>query len=259
MNGRITPSELMFRFSLTSLLLVLFLVSPGTSQNSAPQKQKKAKSQRVKIDHPSTSSTEPWGPRAEVDPPVPLRPEQMPPVQPRVSYRDGLLTVEAPNSSLASVITAIDNKTGIAFEGLQAASERVAVRTGPAPVGEVLTELLRGSRFDYMIIGREDNPNIVQRVVLTPRGSAASPSAVANTPQNSNQRQVEEEEVTGEPAPVQSTRQDLQLRPPQPPLVRQQQSNGSARTPEQMLEEMRQQDLQRRQQQQKNKPDDPPL
>ena len=259
MNGRITPSELMFRFSLTSLLLVLFLVSPGTSQNSAPHKQKKARSHQVKVDHPSTPGTEPWGPHPEVDPPVPLRPEQMPAVQPRVSYSDGLLTVEAPNSSLGSIITAIHNKTGITFEGFQGTSERVAVRTGPAPVGEVLTELLRGSRFDYMIIGREDNPNIVQRVVLTPRGGAASPSAVANTPQNSNQRQVEEEEVTGEPVPVQSTRQDQQLRPPQPPLVRQQPGNGAMRTPEQMLEEMRQQDLQRRQQQQKNKPDEPPL
>jgi hypothetical protein len=248
----------MFHFSLTSLVIALFLVCPGLSQNHAPQK--KASAHRVKVDHPSKPSNEPWGPHAEVDPPAPLLPFQQPAVQPRVSYRDGLLTIEALNCSLASVITAIHNKTGIAFEGLQGAADRVAVRTGPAPVGEVLTELLRGSQFDYMIIGREDSPNIVQRVILTPKGSAGAAAGVANIPQNANQQQVDEEEVVGEPVTVQSTREDQQLRPPPPPLVRQQQSNGSMRTPEQMLEEMRQQDLQRRQQQQKtNKPDDPPL
>jgi len=186
----------------------------------------------------------------------------MPAVQPHVSYRDGLLTVEAPNCSLASVITAIHNKTGIAFEGLQGASERVAVRTGPAPVGEVLTELLRGSQFDYMIIGREDSPNIVQRVVLTQRGNAGSAAGTANTLRNAVQPQAEEEVVNGDPdpQPVQNVRSDQQLRPLQPPLVRSQpQSNGATRTPEQMLEEMRQKDLQRRQQQRNAKPDDPPL
>src|SRR5258708_12348266 len=92
----------MLRFSLTSLLLVLFLVCQGTSQNPAPRK--KARSHRTQVDHPSTPATEPWGPRAEVDPPVPLRPEQMPAVQPHVSYRNALLPVHTPNCPLASAI-----------------------------------------------------------------------------------------------------------------------------------------------------------
>src|SRR5258708_32882540 len=99
----------MLRFSLTSLLLVLFLVCQGTSQNPAPRK--KARSHRTQVDHPSTPATEPWVPRAEVDPPVPLRPVQMPAVQQHLSYRDGLIKEEAPNCSLACVITSILTNT----------------------------------------------------------------------------------------------------------------------------------------------------
>src|SRR5690349_10285282 len=36
-----------------------------------------------------------------------------PPVAPVVTYRDGLLSVQALNSNLSSVVTAIRNKTGI--------------------------------------------------------------------------------------------------------------------------------------------------
>src|SRR4051812_18976281 len=42
-----------------------------------------------------------------------------PPVAPVVTYRDGLLSVQALNSNLSSVVTAIRNKTGIEFEGAE--------------------------------------------------------------------------------------------------------------------------------------------
>jgi hypothetical protein len=178
-------------------------------------------------------------------------------VQPQVSYRDGLLTIEAPNSSLGSVLTAIHNKTGIQFEGVQPGPERVAVRTGPAPVDEVLLELLHGSRFDYIMVGREDNPNIVQRVILTLRsGGGVQP---ANIGQNRPvQPEVEQEEESGDPPPIRQQAQPGQPVVAQPPLVQNQQQ-PAVRTPQQMLEEMQQRQLQRRQQQQQQKPDDPPL
>src|SRR5258708_5446971 len=46
-----------------------------------------------------------------------LLPPVGPSTPPVVTYRDGLLTVQALNSTLGSVLTAIRNKTGIEFEG----------------------------------------------------------------------------------------------------------------------------------------------
>ncbi len=203
----------------------------------------------MSTDKPSTPSTTPIGPPAK-EPEPQKTPEEMTALQPRVSYRDGLLTIEAPNSSLGSVLTAIHNKTGIQFEGAPGGSERVAIHTGPAPVDDVLIELLHGSRFDYVVIGREDNPSIVQRVILTLRsGGGAMP---ANLGQNRPiQPEVQEEEEGGDPPPL---KQAVPVQ--QPPLV---QPQGPVRTQEQMLEDLRRRDALRRRQQQQQKPDDPPL
>src|SRR5262249_33265205 len=72
-------------------------------------------------------------------------PTDQPPTPPQVTFRDGLLTVQAVNSTLSGLLTAIRNKTGIQFEGLEGGSERVAVVMGPAPEGEVLAAILSGS------------------------------------------------------------------------------------------------------------------
>src|SRR5260370_21304668 len=55
-----------------------------------------------------------------------------PPTPPQVTYRDGQLTVQALNSTLGTVLTAIRNKTGIQFEGLGSGSVRVVIFLVPA-------------------------------------------------------------------------------------------------------------------------------
>src|SRR5215469_7242564 len=104
--------------------------------------------------------------------PVPVRPVDAPPVPPEVTFRDGMITLTAPNSSLASVLSAIRSKTGIEFEGADlGAADRLALSIGPAPEADVLSAIFDGSRFDYLALGRPDNPAIVQRVILSPKGS----------------------------------------------------------------------------------------
>src|SRR5882672_1770546 len=77
--------------------------------------------------------------------PAALLPPTAPPVPPVVTYRDGLLTVQAANSTLGSVLTAIRNKTGIEFEGGEGAQDLVAISLGPAPEGEILSAIFTGS------------------------------------------------------------------------------------------------------------------
>ncbi|HEX4606225.1 MAG TPA: hypothetical protein VH724_19650, partial [Candidatus Angelobacter sp.] len=73
-----------------------------------------------------------------------------PAVAPVVTYRDGMLTVQAVNSNLSSVVSAIRNKAGIEFEGAENVSERVALSLGPAPEGEVLAAIFSGSKYDFV-------------------------------------------------------------------------------------------------------------
>ena len=174
-----------------------------------------------------------------------------PPVAPVVTYRDGLLSVQALNSNLSSVVTAIRNKTGIEFEGAEGISERVAIALGPAPEGDVLAAIFAGSKYDFLAIGRADSPTIVQKVILTVKNNPGAAGAEAQQhPPAANQgeeEEVPEEQVNaGEP-------QDTPVQPPvpQPPPQAENQPNQQPKSPEQLLQEL--QEMRR----QKGSPEDP--
>jgi hypothetical protein len=162
-----------------------------------------------------------------------------PAVAPVVTFRDGLLTVQAMNSNLSSVVTAIRNKTGIEFEGAENVSERVAISMGPAPEGDVLAAIFSGSKYDFLAIGRPDSPSIVQRVILTVRNK---PGAVAEAPvQPAVANKGDEEEVPDEQ--VNGNGGDPQDTPVQPIPVPQAETpppNQQPKSPEQLLQELQQ-------------------
>lgn len=173
--------------------------------------------------------------RVMIGPPAPVAPtpEQMPPSAPTITYQDGLLSVESTNSKLSDILSGIRARTGIQFEGAVASSDRVAGKFGPAPANEVLTSLFQGSRFDYVIVGSAENPDAVQRVILTPTGGTATASS-ANQPATAAQ-QPSGDEDEAEETPVQT----------QPPPMPQQTGQISPpatgpKTTEQLLEELKQ-------------------
>jgi len=65
------------------------------------------------------------------------------------------------------VLRAIANKTGAAIDVPDNANERVVSQLGPAPARDVMASLLNGSHFNYVMVGSENDPNSVVRVVLT--------------------------------------------------------------------------------------------
>jgi hypothetical protein len=142
-----------------------------------------------------------------------------------------MLTVEALNVSLSDVLNAVRNKTGIEFEGIDRASEPVAVVIGPAPEGEAIAAILAGSRFDFIIIGRPDSPGVIQRVILSPKGAPAAiaartPQPKAAEPDDDNS----DDQATEEP-------QDTAMAPPAAPTATPPQQ--APKTPEQLMEEIR--------------------
>ncbi|MGH9636896.1 MAG: hypothetical protein ACRD72_18860 [Candidatus Angelobacter sp.] len=182
-----------------------------------------------------------------------VQPSSMaPPVAPVVTYRDGLLSVQALNSNLSSVVTAIRNKTGIEFEGAEGISERVALALGPAPEGDVLAAIFAGSKYDFLAIGRADSPTIVQKVILTVKHGPGAGAEAQAQPQPPAANQGEEEEVPEE-QPNAGEPQDTPVQPPvpQPPPQAETPPNQQPKTPEQLLQEL--QEMRR----QKGSPEDP--
>ena len=165
-----------------------------------------------------------------------------PAVPPVVTYRDGLLTVQALNSNLSSVVTAIRNKTGIEFEGAENISERVAISLGPAPEGDVLSAIFSGSKYDFVALGRPDSPSIVQRVILTVKNKPGAPAEAQAQARPAQQGEGEEEEVPEE-QPNGGDPQDTPVQAPpvpqQPPPQAENQPQ-QPKSPEQLLQELQQ-------------------
>jgi hypothetical protein len=114
-----------------------------------------------------------------------------PPAKPasrvEVEFRNGKLSIWADKATLADVLYQVHRKTGADIPiPAGAEQEPVVVQLGPAPAREVLASLLNGSRFNFIMVGAEDDPAQLRSLLLSlkpgtvPQGSAyPSPSPVA--------------------------------------------------------------------------------
>jgi len=108
----------------------------------------------------------------------------------QVSYRDGLLGIRANKATLSEVLFAVQQRTGADISiAAGAEQERVVAEIDPAPAPEVLARLLNGSRFNFLILSAADNPNQLDRVILTTRTDGGP----APLPQVQNDEPVEDE------------------------------------------------------------------
>jgi hypothetical protein len=124
----------------------------------------------------------PEPPQVASAPPPPPTLQQMPPSPPEVQYRDGLLTVSAKNSTLLDVLNAIRAQSGATMTLPPAGlSDRLFVQAGPAPARDVLSKLLSGTNFDYILVGSPQDPNALQQVIVTARQPGG---AIAQGPVN---------------------------------------------------------------------------
>jgi len=116
-------------------------------------------------------------------PPTPLTPEQMPAAPPQVTYRNGLLSIVATNSTLSDILHAVATRTGATVDApAQLTGERVAARIGPGTPREVLADLLTGPRFDYILVGADGDPNAVRSIILSANRSSPSAGAAMAQP-----------------------------------------------------------------------------
>lgn len=116
-----------------------------------------------------------------LEPAVAPAPEPPPTHPPVITWDGKLLTVDADNSTLTDILVAVREKTGASMEfPPSVASERVALRIGPAPVRDVLSALLYGTNFDYIIETDDNNADVLKNLVVTARGIMSDDAVAAS-------------------------------------------------------------------------------
>jgi hypothetical protein len=234
---------------LASILPLLLTLQAASAQQAAAQPAAhKAAARKGK------KKAAPEPPPAPAPPPLPPTLEQMPALPPQVHYSNGQLTIVAENSSLADILRAVRTQTRAEVEIPSNANERVVGHFGPGPARDVLTALLHGVNFNYVMVGSPAHPDGVDRLILTSK-SIGTPEpgtamvAAPSPPQANNEGPGEEAatpspdaEASAEDAPENATNGEA---PPPTPDGQQQ-----VKTPEQLLRELQQQQLLQQQQQQ---------
>lgn len=96
---------------------------------------------------------------------------------PLVAYQGGQLTIDAENCTLAAVLQLVAEKTGAVIEVPPGSGlDRIVEHAGPGPANDVLTQLLNGSTFNFIIVDSPQYPDEPVQVLLSvKRGSSDIP------------------------------------------------------------------------------------
>jgi hypothetical protein len=216
-------------------------------QANAPKKKPHAsmrKTKKASAKKPSPVAAQPAARPvpAQIVPPVPATLMNSAPVNPNVTMSNGLLTIDAPNSTLSDVLRGVHNATGAEIEGTSP-SERVAVRLGPGDPRQVIAALLEGTPYDYLILGSQQRPYAVTRIVLTQSsGGASAQNGPAYRPQPPMaQPAADEDSSRGEDTATQpadeNQAEQTQPAPAQPEPNAPNAQNG-AKTPEELFKQL---------------------
>jgi len=232
---------------LTTLSGVLCAGSAPAQQKHTPHKKHPAATAKAATPEPAP---------APAPPPPPPTLEQMPASPPQVVYRDDKLTIIAGNSTLGDILREVAHQTGAQIDVPAGASERVVMHLGPGPARQVLSQLLDGSRFNYVLLGSVADPGGVKQIILSVKPAAPAPgTAVANqssfSPGNSAQFSAQNQGDDADSSDDDDSDTSDSDNPPetQPAQPQPQQPQAPAvKTPQQMLEELQRQ-LQQQQQQ----------
>jgi AMIN domain len=131
-----------------------------------------------------------------------------------VSFQAGLLTISSNKASLSEILFAVHQRTGaeIAIPA-GAEQEQVVADLGPATAPEVLSHLLNGSKFNFLILSSATDPSLLDRVILSERPEGAM-AASRPLPQIQTQEDVDNDPGRGAPPPPVDPGNQPQPNPP---------------------------------------------
>jgi hypothetical protein len=115
--------------------------------------------------------------KAEAAPAYPVPPAQQPAHPATVTFQGGELHVQANNSSLSAIFEQISRETGLTVDGMSS-DARLYGEYGPGPVAGIVSKLLEGSRYNYILVGVGSN-GVPKKLMLTPVGATMNSGAMA--------------------------------------------------------------------------------
>jgi hypothetical protein len=177
-------------------------------------------------------------------PEMPKWPANEAPSQPTVTWNSQGLRIQASNSSLSQILNAVSTQTGAKVEGVSG-DERVFGDYGPGPARDVLSQLLRGSNYNFLLLGDQGQGTPRQVILTAHRGAGGSPNRGTLNPQQGQDAQPDDEGVS-EPEPQEDP--PMQQAQPEPPPQPQGAPQQEPMTPQQRMQMMQQQRLQQMQQ-----------
>ncbi|WP_263415851.1 hypothetical protein [Terriglobus albidus] len=232
-----------------------------------------AQAQQKSAQQKPSATLPPTAPTALAPAPAPVpQATPVPPAEPAsITFDNGTLTVKTQNSSLNQILREISRKTGMSITG-GVSEERVFGTYGPAPAGEVLRQLLDGTKSNMLY--QEATAASPAHLTLTARQGTATPpnvfSAAAERAGNEDEpviprsdavrpgqpqpgplgygpggqpQPAQQQDGAQQPLPTPSDSSTPDSNPQQQP--QQQQTPNGVKTPEQLLQQL----MQMRQQQ----------
>ncbi len=160
-------------------LLLAGLFGAAFAQNANGPKPRN--SAAIKKPDGATKAKDPH-PKTNEPVPIPeMTPEEIPPSAPNVTYRDGKLSVDSDNSTLADVLDALCAKIGAQLDKPAGADkERVALHLSGTP-RQVISALLNDGKFGYIILSPLQDSDDVQKLVLTEPGDTRAAAVMQAT------------------------------------------------------------------------------
>lgn len=133
---------------------------------------------------PASAPSAPAGAANDTSAEVAAAPPAPEPPKVTVTFQDGKLRLSSEKGSLADVLNEVRAQTGaeIAIPA-GAEQERVVATIGPTNPRDALSQLLNGSRYNFIIVGTDADPNQLERVVLTPKANFDSPQVAPQEPE----------------------------------------------------------------------------
>jgi hypothetical protein len=111
--------------------------------------------------------------------PVISPPQSKPALRLNVEFQNGKLTIRTEKASLAEVLSEVRNRTGAEISIPPGADqEQVVGNFGPGAPRDVLTALLNGSRFNFILVGSDRDASQLKSVILSARGAGVSQPAI---------------------------------------------------------------------------------
>jgi hypothetical protein len=122
---------------------------------------------------------------SQAAPQPPPAPADQSPSAAVVSFANGMLTIQARNSSLEQILNQVSQQTGMEIEGSNH-DKRIYGDYGPGTVSATVEKLLNGAGYNYVIVGG-GNGRPPAKLLLTSgsAGTSSAPPASSPAPQAS--------------------------------------------------------------------------